>query len=369
MNFQKMNSSNELREGYMDKKCVSVIVPIYNGEKYIGRCIESIQRQTYTNLEIILVNDGSKDSSGLICNQYAERDRRIKVYHVKNQGVSRTRNYGLGKATGTYIQFVDSDDYLSRHATKSLVDTIEKKHVDLVVCRYIRLLKKLHLYGTQIEKTGFYTNKQYLINTLRDPGHHYYGVVWNKLFRREIIEKYHIRFYDNANLGEDFIFNLQYLRRIKLVLVMKDHLYYYRCDNENTLSRYEKSIQMCKRELNNRYLIFGFYKEAFIDVGLYDTYKDKVQQYWLMYFARNLYYLQHEFSDWREEDITEWSNILYESKEIQNCIKNIPKKHINRMIQKIYFRRILASRMKMAINNLERIRHIYEKSSYYNHNK
>lgn len=248
----------------MESKCVSIIVPIYNGQEYIRKCIESIQNQTYSNLEIILVNDGSYDYSGEICDEYAKNDNRIKVYHVQNKGASPARNYGLIRASGHYIQFVDSDDYISEKTTQRLVNTMEKKGTDLVVCGYIQIIKELRLYFNQLDKVGVYTNEEYLCNTLRDPGHHYYGVVWNKLYLREIIRKNQILFVENASLGEDFIFNLHYLHHTGTVAVIKDRLYYYNCENENTLSRYKKSIAMSKRELENRYIIFEQYKNTFI---------------------------------------------------------------------------------------------------------
>lgn len=334
----------------MHRRCVSVIVPIYNGEGHIKKCIESIRNQIYNNLEIILINDGSHDFSGAICDEYAKIDKRIKVYHIQRRGVSFSRNYGLKQATGHYIQFVDSDDYLSETATEHLVSAMEQQQTDMVVCGYTRILfKKLHLRSDRLEKAGNYTNNEYLCNTLRDPGHHYYGVLWNKLYLREVIQNCQIQFMENITLGEDFTFNLRYLKSIKKVTVIKDCLYYYNCENENTLSRYKKTIDSCKRELENRKLIFDQYKKTFMDVGLYEAYKDKVQQYWLMYLIRNQYYIKYEFRDWKEEDITAWSNILYGSEEIQKCIRNISKIRRKVLFLLVYIRGGLFIMVKGAL--------------------
>ena len=120
---------------------ISVIVPIYNVEKYINRCIDSIIEQTYTNLEIILVDDGSTDNSGSICDEYAKKDNRIKVIHKENGGVSSARNVGLDTAIGQYITFVDSDDYIEKKYCEILLKTLKKQKADCVACGYNRIYK------------------------------------------------------------------------------------------------------------------------------------------------------------------------------------------------------------------------------------
>lgn len=111
----------------MYTKLVSVIIPVYNGEVHIKRCIESILNQTYSELEVIIVNDGSKDNTAVFCEEFVKADSRVNVYHTENRGVSPTRNFGISKAKGYYIQFVDSDDYLAPTATQNLVENMESQ--------------------------------------------------------------------------------------------------------------------------------------------------------------------------------------------------------------------------------------------------
>lgn len=114
---------------------ISVVVPIYNVEKYIEKCIDSIINQTYTNLEIILVDDGSPDKCGKICDEYAKRDKRIKVIHKENGGVSSARNIGLDNLNGEYVTFIDADDYISNNYCEELLNALKTENADCVACR------------------------------------------------------------------------------------------------------------------------------------------------------------------------------------------------------------------------------------------
>ena len=138
-----------------EKKKISVVVPIYNVEKYLPECIESVQNQSYMNLEIILVDDGSPDNSGKIADEYAKKDGRIKVIHKKNGGLSDARNAGIEVATGDYIMFLDSDDLLTADACKVLEEKIEKENADYVIGNYINC----HEDGTLWEKPIFNLEK------------------------------------------------------------------------------------------------------------------------------------------------------------------------------------------------------------------
>ena len=124
-----------MKERIMQEELISVIIPIYNVENYLKKCLDSICSNTYHNLEIILVDDGSKDQSGKICDEYCKYDKRCRVYHRKNHGVSATRNFGLQCATGKYVAFIDSDDYIEKNYFSSLSKTIEASNSELAVCR------------------------------------------------------------------------------------------------------------------------------------------------------------------------------------------------------------------------------------------
>lgn len=136
----------------MTKELISVIVPVYNVEKYLKKCVDSIVNQTYKNLEIILVDDGATDNSGKICDELVELDNRIKVYHKKNGGLSDARNYGVERATGDYIGFVDSDDYIDAEMYEKLYEAIKKENVDVAEC---------NLKIVYPEKTDLFTDQKY----------------------------------------------------------------------------------------------------------------------------------------------------------------------------------------------------------------
>lgn len=136
----------------MTKELISIIVPVYNVEKYLKKCVDSIVNQTYKNLEIILVDDGATDNSGKICDELVELDNRIKVYHKKNGGLSDARNYGVERATGDYIGFVDSDDYIDAEMYEKLYEAIKKENVDVAEC---------NLKIVYPEKTDLFTDQKY----------------------------------------------------------------------------------------------------------------------------------------------------------------------------------------------------------------
>ena len=176
---------------------ISVIVPIYNVEKYLPKCIESIINQTYTNLEIILVDDGSPDNCGLICDEYAQKDNRIKVVHKTNGGVSSARNTGLDIANGEWIAFVDSDDFIDNNYCQEFI--IHQEQADIIMSDSEQY-SGLHLINDIKEN-------YYSYQTLQQPV--------RKIYKSEIISN--IRFDENLNCGEDIIFNLALLQNIEKI--------------------------------------------------------------------------------------------------------------------------------------------------------
>ena len=226
-------------------KTVSVIVPVYNTEKYLPSCIESICNQTYTNLQIVLVDDESPDKCPEICDKYAEADERITVIHQKNTGVSGARNAGLECALGEYITFVDSDDELYPNAVETLVSDAEKYSADIVWAPQ----KKPDQSTDKSEKYTIYKETESLLLSL--DGAHNTNAVWGKLFRTEFIEN--IFFEEGRNINEDGFFMFQcYLR--KPVLVRHNvQVYFYntRVDSSSRQSFSEKYLSMlyfCERK-------------------------------------------------------------------------------------------------------------------------
>lgn len=210
---------------------VSIIVPIYNAGRYIDKCIESIIGQTYSDIEILLIDDGSNDNSYEICNRWREIDKRILVIHKQNGGVSSARNVGLEKANGEYIVFVDADDWLEREFISTMVSKIGNS--DFVIGGY-----KIVGNGTIGKKfvkessvSSYEFRKQYdcyLGKDLINPP-------FAKLFKKEIIENQH--FDEKLSLGEDLAFNLKYLEKCSRVNFISDLLYNYNVYNESSASK------------------------------------------------------------------------------------------------------------------------------------
>ena len=168
---------------------VSIIIPVYNAEKYLSRCLDSILKQTYSNIEIILVDDGSEDKSSYLCDRYAILDRRIKAYHKSNEGVSIARNYGIENCNGEYIVFVDSDDYLISECIETLVKLVRNEEESVLGCvdYYENQNGKLSTYSCEDGKIDSLGYDEGLIKIF-DPLS-YRGYLWNKIFRLSEIRK------------------------------------------------------------------------------------------------------------------------------------------------------------------------------------
>lgn len=215
---------------------ISIIVPVYNAQKTLNKCIDSILRQSFNDFELILINDGSIDNSGTICDRYAEIDHRIKVIHKKNQGVSHTRNIGLENASGKYIQFIDSDDWIEETILEKLISFMVG-NTDIVICGYNRVLMNENIY--KIEKE-IYAKKVIGIKIEEFLKNFYYyfeleimNALWNKLFKRELIYKNNIKFNENLSLGEDLLFNIDYIGNCRKITNLDEALYNYVIFNDN----------------------------------------------------------------------------------------------------------------------------------------
>lgn len=208
-----MNSQNLL----------SVVIPIYNSEKYMKNCIDSIINQTYRNIEIILVDDGSKDSSAQICDNYAKKDNRIIVIHKENNGVSSARNSGIDIAKGKYISFIDSDDYVDEFFFEKMLDLMCKMDSDLVFCD-IKFVEN----DVEIKKINFSEKKSFSNTEMMEKMFNYNCAnfaVWNKIYLTDIVKK--IRFYEEILIKEDGLFCFQYLNNIKNVCYINEAMYTY----------------------------------------------------------------------------------------------------------------------------------------------
>ena len=215
---------------------ISVIVPIYNVEVYLKRCVDSIRNQTYKNLEIILVDDESPDNCGKICDEYAQKDDRIKVIHQKNKGLSGARNAGIEIATGKYIAFVDSDDYIESTMYEILYEDIVKYHAGLSICnRYYEFEdgRRVERYK-QSADTKVYSGKDAIIEMNNYSS--FDMSAWDKLYKRELFNE--IRF-PEGKLSEDFFVMFRLLDEADVVTFNPKHLYIY-VQRNNSISRNKK---------------------------------------------------------------------------------------------------------------------------------
>lgn len=218
---------------------ISVIIPIYNGELTLERCINSVLSSVFFALDIILVDDGSTDKSLLICNKFKDNDNRISLYSLKNGGVSKARNFGISKAKGNFICFIDCDDYVTNTYFLDLYNNYNLQKADLSVGSianiYNDTTKYLFAYEGLIDLNDKSTNNQRKFFELHKK-YLLYGPV-NKLYIADYIRKYNITFPEEMEYGEDLIFNLKYLNFIKTISYKKYPIYYYDHSNDVSLSQ------------------------------------------------------------------------------------------------------------------------------------
>lgn len=214
-------------QGQQKASLVSIILPVYNAEKSIGRCLDSILSQDYENIEVLVIDDGSSDQSWQIISEYSRKDSRIVAIQKSNSGVSSTRNRGLQLARGKYIQFIDSDDWLPFDSTKLLVREMEKNNAQMVIGDFYRVVGDTMSKKGSIETSGLISRNQYADYMLTSPADFYYGVLWNKLYSRQIIEQHQILMDENISYCEDIIFNLEYLMHVDNIYVTRSPVYYY----------------------------------------------------------------------------------------------------------------------------------------------
>ena len=212
---------------------VSIIVPVYNAEKYLNRCIDSILSQTMTDFELLLIDDGSKDESGCICDEYAEKDARVRVFHKPNGGVSSARNLGLDNAKGKWITFVDADDRCSCNYLEHLLSKVDDD-TDLIISYAV-------ICDSTGEKAEVYP--EYRVNATNferlfvDSDMHWHTSPWAKLYRASIIYENSLRFNEMMHIGEDADFLFSFMLITDKICVSSDTDYYYTCDVSGSLTK------------------------------------------------------------------------------------------------------------------------------------
>lgn len=225
---------------------ISVIVPIYKVEQYLDRCLSSIVHQSYRNLEIILVDDGSPDQCPQLCDDWADKDNRIRVIHKANGGLSSARNTGLDIASGNYIAFVDSDDYISENMLETMLSAALRNNVPVACCGRVRVSEtskfEMFISPKELLLTGEDAIKELLIGGIVEEA------AWDKLYRYDVFEN---RRFPVGEINEDIVQTIEILGSCKHIVHVGKALYYY-CENQNsiTTSKYTSRKKICIKHLN-----------------------------------------------------------------------------------------------------------------------
>ena len=264
----------------MGNPMVSIIVPVYNGEKSIERCLRSIQNQSYTNIEVIVVNDGSTDHTEKVIKKYVEEDARFHYIKKDNTGVSDSRNIGMASAKGEYFQFVDGDDWLVKQATEEFVRTAQLYDCDMVISDFYRVCGRKIMVKGHIDMGPVITRTKFAEYMMKAPANFYYGVLWNKFFKADIIRKFSLVCDTDLDWCEDFRFNLEYLQYVGNVGVIDRPLYYYVKTKGSLVDTQAGSLQL---NIKTKRKLFDYYKELYQALDLYEENKLKIQMFYLSF--------------------------------------------------------------------------------------
>lgn len=283
----------------MDQPLVSIILPVYNAQNHLARCVGSICAQTYRNIEIIILNDGSKDQSLPVCEEFRKKDARILLVDKANSGVSDTRNLGLKLAGGKYVQFVDSDDYLDPDFTEHLVTAAEEHHADFVIAPYKmvipagaskpeqvldRIQDELGVMSVarppEVREYGFlpagvYSKDTFALRLMDKPASYFYSVLWNKLYRRDLLTENDIQFVSEMRWAEDLVFNLRYIQYAETFVSLGKAGYYY----------VQNPQSICHTQVNaatvvqNKLQVFRYYKDLYTRLGMYEEVRPQLYRF------------------------------------------------------------------------------------------
>lgn len=265
---------------------VSVVIPAYNVTKTLPRLLECLLNQTWQNLQIILVDDGSEDGTVLMAREAAEKDPRLTVVTQGNLGISYARNAGLALCEGKYIRFIDADDTLPLDSIERMVRRAEKDGSELVIGGYDQYFGERRSFHNLAGRDDTVPCDDMMRHLCDHANSYFYGVLWNKLFLREIAEKQNCRFQENLTWGEDFAFVMDYLAGVSRVSFMKDSLYDYRRSANSTSIR--QVLDCVKHPAENTRIkgdLYRHLKDMYRKRGLFEKYKKRL---WLYLFRVGL---------------------------------------------------------------------------------
>lgn len=261
---------------------LSVIVPVYNAEKYISRCLDSICKQTYENLQIIIVNDGSTDKSFQVCREYQTNDMRIELYSQQNSGVGAARNTGLSNVKGEYLTFVDADDYLDLNAYEIAMNRINE--ADALFFAYEEKYLSNRINRKMIPQTeGVVNSEEALYQCFLPVG--YFTSVWNKIFKADIAKR--VYFKEVFKISEDEIWLVEVLKKTNEIILIKDVLYNYVQNSESTTHTDFKINNKWISELKAKELILSLLDRKSVCYDQFEakTYNDLFHLLWFAYIT------------------------------------------------------------------------------------
>lgn len=212
----------------MNDLLLSVIIPVYNAQDSLPIALNSVFSQGIDSMEVILIDDGSKDDSLAVCEQFAKRDQRVKVLSQANAGPGAARNAGLKISRGRYVCFVDSDDLLTEGALPKMLQMMKKDQPDLLIAHFNILMNNQSYDRGYIKDDRLMNRRDFFHALSHRPGSYYYSALWNKLYCGDIIRKHHLFFDDSYAWGEDFEFNMRYYHYVNSVSFLKDPVYNYK---------------------------------------------------------------------------------------------------------------------------------------------
>lgn len=297
----------------MEKDLISIVIPVYNVEKYLSRCIESILNQTYENWEAIFVNDESKDNSLEVLKEYQKKDDRIKIADKKNEGSGIARNTGIEKSEGEYLAFLDSDDWYEKNFLEKLYNNLKENNSDVSMCNprmtYDDIQKNKNINVYNFNSIELSKTPEKILGILAMP------VIWNKLYKKEIIVKNKIKF-PSYSFSEDVEFLYKVFLYVNKVSKVEEYLYnYYQRDNSETKKIKEESIKQVYKVMGN---IENYVKNNFIG-KLEIFYQYKIQ---FIYSVSQILLSRTTDDKKMKKLINQNNNLVIKNVKIKNIIKN-----------------------------------------------
>lgn len=253
---------------------ISVVMPVYNAEKTLETSAGSILSQSYGRIDLILVNDGSKDGSLEICRSLAERDSRVQVLTQENAGPAAARNTALSAVKGEFVMFADSDDFFSPDAFQTMISAIQG--ADIAIAHYYFDLGKVSSPRGLLDGSRTLNEDEFLMELMQRPGSFYFSALWNKMYRADLIRDQQLQFDPFLDWGEDFAFNMQYYYGVKRAALVETPIYHYVKSPGSTSIRTLLNVpHSCRIKAK----LYRYFRDLYIEKGLYDTHKRTIDKY------------------------------------------------------------------------------------------